>query len=68
MKIMKKIKKFLSVLLSSLMLAGGKFTGNKASAINENKIVYPNDNRRFIYISTENIPAVLKLLGPVNTK
>ena len=50
------------------MLAGGKFTGNKASAINENKIVYTNDNRRFIYISTENIPAVLKLLGPVNTK
>ena len=35
MKIMKKIKKFLSVLLSSLMLAGGKLTGNKASAINE---------------------------------
>lgn len=59
---MKKIKKFLSVLLSSLMLAGGKFTGNKASAINENKIVYTNDNRKFIYISTENIPAVLKLL------
>lgn len=59
---MKKIKKFLSVLLSSLMLSGGKFTGNKASAINENKIVYTNDNRKFIYISTENIPAVLKLL------
>jgi hypothetical protein len=59
---MKKIKKFLSVLLSSLMLSGGKFTRNKASAINENKIVYTNDNRKFIYISTENIPAVLKLL------
>ena len=59
---MKKIKKFLSVLLSSLMLSGGKFTGNKASAINENKIIYTNDNRKFIYISTENIPTVLKLL------
>ena len=59
---MKKIKKFLSVLLSSLILSGGKFTGNKASAINENKIIYTNDNRKFIYISTENIPAVLKLL------
>lgn len=64
---MKKIKKFLSVLLSSLALAGGKFTGNnKAFAGGENKIVSvrSNDSKEcyyHLYVESEKIPRLVEL-------
>jgi hypothetical protein len=64
--LMKKIKKFLSVLLSSLALAGGRFTGNnKVFAGGENKVCYLKNgpwSQYCLYISSERIPRLIELL------